>query len=232
MDADTAGRDRELSSLRERNAILASDIQKASLRASQAWDRVKIIEDGKREADRKAAELQAENTLLMTDIEALQTQLSDGGGSLWSSLTSAAAEAGRTSGSLGAAAGGGGSANAERLQEEVEGLYEQLKAILGLHADWERERVEWSAKDAVALADNAALRDQLAEQAAQLRDQAGVVEAAVDAHRKSNAELVGNMERILLGKVEAAEQSRRLAESATAAETERARSLQERLKDQ
>ena len=115
MDADTAGRERELASLRERNAAMALDVQKASHRASQAWDRVKSIEDGKREADRKAAQLQAENTLLMTDIEALQTQLSDGGGSLWSSLTGAAPEPGaRTSSSAGGAGSGAGGARCPR----------------------------------------------------------------------------------------------------------------------
>jgi hypothetical protein len=226
MDGDGAARVAELAALREKNAELRSQLQEQSNRAATAWGRMASLEKDKRAADRKAAQLQATNDELMGDIESLQLQLSEsGGGSIWSSLTGGAEAAARSSGS------GPGEAATAAHQAEIAALEEELEKIPAMHAEFERERIEWAAKDSAAATENASLRDQLAGQAAQLRDQDTVVQAAVKVQRDDSGKILANMERVLLGKVEAAKESQQRAEAAMAIEAKRAAGLEERLKD-
>lgn len=218
MDADGAGREAELQALRVKNEELRTKLQEQSARAAQAWARISTIESDKREAERKQALLQANNELLTQDIESLQLQLSGSAGWL-SSLTGSADQGARTS-----TDGAVHEAALAVLQEEIAGLQEELKESRRSLETCEHERGVQVAENSKAEAEIANLRDQLKEQAPKLREQAKVVQHAVERQIQSDTELITNMERVLLAKVAAAEE-------ATAAETKRAQALEERLKD-
>lgn len=219
MDADGAAREAELQSLREKNADLRTKLQEQSARAAQAWARVSTLEIDKRAAEHEQALLRANNELLTQDIENLQTQLSGSAAGWLSSLTGAAEQVGRLS--------TGGAAHEAVLavhQKEIADLQQALKESRQDLEQRAHEHAGEVAQNSKAEEEIANLRDQLKAQAPMLREQAEVVQAAVERQKLSATELLANMERVLLAKVAA-------AEKATAEETKRADDLAERLRD-
>ena len=218
MDGDGAAREVELQSLRDKNEELRTKLREQSARAAQAWAQIATLESDKLAAEHDQALLRADNELLTQDIENLQRQLSDSGGWL-ASLTSSADQAGKMS--------TGEAAHEAALavhQKEIAGLKEALKeSRLDLEKS-AREHAREVTQNSKAEEEIASLHDQLKEQAPMLREQAEVVQAAVERQKQSAAELIGNMERVLLAKVAAAEE-------ATFAANNRAEDLAERLKD-
>jgi len=219
MDGNGAAREAELKSLREKNEELRAKLREQSARAAQAWAQIATLESDKRAAEHEQALLRANNELLMQDIENLQCQLSDSTGWLSSLTASSGGQAGKLS--------TGDAAHEAALtvhQKEIADLQEALKESRRDLEQCAREHAGEVAQNSKAEEEIANLRDQLKEQAPMLRKQAEVVQAAVERQKQSAAELIANMERVLLEKVAAAKE-------ATAAETKRAEALSERLKD-
>jgi hypothetical protein len=206
MDADGAAREAELQSLREKNADLRTKLQEQSARAAQAWARVSTLEIDKRAAEHEQALLRANNELLTQDIENLQTQLSGSAAGWLSSLTGAAEQVGRLS--------TGGAAHEAVLavhQKEIADLQQALKESRQDLEQRAHEHAGEVAQNSKAEEEIANLRDQLKAQAPMLREQAEVVQAAVERQKLSATELLAN--------------------KATAEETKRAEDLAERLRD-
>ena len=211
----------EVAELRQRMDALQAECQKASHRAAQAWEQVSGLEQGKRAAEKLVAQLGEDNKLLQQDIETLQSE-QGGGFSLWGGGGAEGAKSATKQADAG---------QAEALADMEADLVRYSTQINHLRAEWEQERVGFVEQARERDAENARLRDQLAEQAPQLREQDKAVAAAVAAAQKEAGAIIQAMETQLLGQVESARAETRQAEEATAAKAAAVAGLEERLRD-